>query len=130
MTAYPAGARKGLTMNSRLPMKNRLRVMIATSLLSAATGCQSGQSRIGYTNPSQPGPAIGRATGSIAGGVGGNVVGGLVGIGEGAATAGSLSFRNEKRIVRHWRTERTADGRTIQVPEDIEVDEFGRPIKN
>jgi hypothetical protein len=30
-------------------------------------------------------------------------------------------------MVRYWKTETTPDGRTIQVPYDILVDQYGRP---
>jgi hypothetical protein len=33
------------------------------------------------------------------------------------------------RVVRHWTTEETVDGRTILVPHDYLVDESGRVIK-
>jgi hypothetical protein len=32
-------------------------------------------------------------------------------------------------MVRYWRTEMTSDGRTIQVPYDVLVDQYGRPVK-
>lgn len=91
-------------------------------------GCASDQSRIGLTDKSQPGPAIGQAIGAGVGGVGGQVVGGVVGVGEGVAAGVKAPFNNSKRVVRRWRTETTADGRTIQVPEDIVVDQYGRPV--
>ena len=93
-------------------------------------GCQSDPSRIGVTNRTQPGPALGQAIGSVAGGVGGNVVGGVVGLGEGIVTAGSQSFKNERHIIRRWRKEKTSDGRIIDVPEDVLVDELGRPLSH
>jgi hypothetical protein len=48
---------------------------------------------------------------------------------EGATAATKSTFTNERRVVRVWKTETTADGRTIQVPVEIEVDEYGRPIE-
>lgn len=100
------------------------------SVVAAAslTGCASDPNRPGLTNPSQPGPAIGRAIGSGVGAVGGNVAGAVVGVGEGVVAAGKAPFDNTRRVVRTWRQETTADGRTIQVPVDIEVDQYGRPI--
>src|SRR5688572_11700356 len=92
-------------------------------------GCARDPNRIGVTNQRQPGPAAGRAVGTGVGAVGGNVAGAAVGFGEGVAEGASESFDNTTRVVRRWRTETTADGRTIQVPEDIVVDEHGRPIK-
>lgn len=94
----------------------------------ALAGCASDPNRPGLTNPSQPGPAIGRGIGSAVGAVGGNVAGAVVGVGEGVAAAGKAPFDNTRRVVRTWRQETTADGRTIQVPVDIEVDQYGRPI--
>jgi hypothetical protein len=102
--------------------------LLSASVVSLGTGCASDPNRPGLTNPRQPGPAIGRGIGSVVGSVGGNVVGGVVGIGEGAVVAGSKPFDTTRRVVRTWRTETTADGRTIQVPVDIEVDEYGRPL--
>ena len=94
----------------------------------ALAGCASDPNRPGITNPSQPGPALGRGIGSVGGAVGGNVAGAVVGVGEGFAAAASVPFNNTRRVVRTWRQETTSDGRTIQVPVDIEVDQYGRPI--
>jgi hypothetical protein len=94
----------------------------------ALTGCATDPNRVGVTSQNQPGPAIGQAIGTGVGAVGGNVVGGVVGIGEGVAVGSKKPFDNSTRIVRRWRTEVTADGRTIQVPEDIVVDAQGRPV--
>ena len=60
----------------------------------------------------------------------GNVAGAVVGVGEGFSHGASASFNNSSRVVRRWRTETTADGRVIQVPEDIEVDQYGRPLNS
>ena len=92
------------------------------------TGCVSDPNRVGITNRNQPGPAVGQALGTGVGAVGGNVVGGVVGFGEGVVGGAKVPFDNTTRIVRRWRTETTADGRTIQVPEDIVVDAAGRPV--
>jgi hypothetical protein len=93
----------------------------------AAGGCAS--KRDGrMVNTRQPGPAIGTAVGATAGAVAGNVAGAVVGAGEGFAGASATAFNSDRRVVRSWRTETTADGRTIQVPVEIEVDEFGRPL--
>lgn len=92
------------------------------------TGCATSRdSRV--TNPRQPGPAVGNAVGTAVGAVGSNVVGVVVGGVEGASNATKSTFTNERRVVRVWKTETTADGRTIQVPVEIEVDEYGRPIE-
>jgi hypothetical protein len=81
------------------------------------------------TDLRQPGPAIGAAVGTAAGAVAGNVAGAGVAATQAAGNAFAAPFTNEHHIVRTWRTERTADGRTIQVPVDTEVDEYGRPVK-
>lgn len=98
------------------------------ALLLGAGGCARDPSNIGVTNPSAPGPAAGRAVGAGVGTVGGNAAGAVVGIGEGVAHGASVPFNNTTRVVRRWRTETTSDGRTIQVPEDIVVDQYGRPV--
>jgi hypothetical protein len=80
------------------------------------------------TSPYQPGPQAGRAVGSVAGTVAGNVAGAAVGVVEGTAAGVSKSFDTTVRVVRQWRTETTADGRTIQVPIEVLVDEKGRVV--
>ena len=97
-------------------------------LVLGVGGCARDPNRIGVTNPRQPGPAVGRAVGTGVGAVGGNVAGAVVGLGEGVAQGASAPFNNTTRVVRRWRTETTADGRVIQVPEDIVVDQYGRPV--
>lgn len=93
----------------------------------AATGCT--MKRDGrVVNPRQPGPAIGTGVGVAAGAVVGNAAGAVVGAGEGFVAATGSAFNADRRVVRTWRTETTADGRTIQVPVEIEVDEYGRPV--
>ncbi len=79
-------------------------------------------------NTRQPGPAIGTAVGTAAGAIAGNAAGAVVGAGEGFAGASASAFNGERRVVRSWRTETTSDGRTIRVPVEIEVDEYGRPL--
>lgn len=97
-------------------------------MVALATGCATQPAETRLTNPSQPGPAVGYAVGSAVGAVAGNVAGAVVGGAEGATAAAKKPFTNERRVVRTWKTETTADGRTIQVPVDTEVDEQGRPI--
>lgn len=80
-------------------------------------------------NRSQPGPAVGNALGAATGAVASNVVAIPVGAVEGAVAATKSTFNNERRVVRTWREEKTADGRTIKVPVEIEVDANGRPIE-
>lgn len=81
------------------------------------------------TSRSQPGPQVGVAVGTAVGAVASNVVGVGVGAVEGASSATKSTFTNERRVIRTWKTETTSDGRTIQVPVEIEVDEQGRPIQ-
>ncbi len=71
---------------------------------------------------------MGQALGTGVGVVGGNVAGAVVGFGEGVVGGAKVPFDNTTRVVRRWRTETTTDGRTIQVPEDILVDAYGRPV--
>ncbi|MBP6506514.1 MAG: flagellar motor protein MotB [Opitutaceae bacterium] len=106
----------------------KLNPLILTASALLLTGCATNtESRV--TNPSAPGPAVGNALGTAVGAVGSNVVGVVVGGVEGATAATKATFTNERRVVRVWKTETTADGRTIQVPVEIEVDENGRPIE-
>jgi hypothetical protein len=93
----------------------------------AATGCTTHRDgRV--VNPRQPGPAIGTGLGVATGAVVGNAAGAVVGAGEGFVAAAGSAFDADRRVVRTWRTETTADGRTIRVPVEIEVDEYGRPV--
>ena len=78
-------------------------------------------------NTRQPGPAIGVGVGAVTGAVAGNAAGAVVGVGEGFSGAASSAFDSDRRVVRTWKTEVTSDGRTIRVPVEIEVDEYGRP---
>ena len=91
------------------------------------TGCYTTDERI--VNTRQPGPAVGMAVGTAAGAVVGNVAGAVVGAGEGAVNAAKVPFNTDRRIIRQWRTETTADGRTIQVAQEVEVDAQGRFIR-
>jgi hypothetical protein len=102
-------------------------VLIASAFLT--TGCTTAGRDARITNPNQPGPAVGHAVGTGVGAVGSNVAGAVVGVGEGVASATKKTFTNERRIIRTWRIEKTADGRTIRIPVEIEVDEHGRPIE-
>ena len=82
-----------------------------------------------HTSPYQPGPVAGQAVGYGVGTVAGNVAGFGVGAAQGAAYGLGQSFNSNYHMVRYWRTEVTADGRTVQVPYDILVDQYGRPVK-
>jgi len=90
-------------------------------------GCASPQEHT-LTSPYHPGPVVGQTLGTGVGVVGGNVAGAGVGFTEGVVKGAAAPFNNTTRVVRHWHTETTADGRTIQVPEDILVDAYGRPV--
>jgi hypothetical protein len=111
-------------------MKHQLKLALLALTAPALmlTGCATtNESRV--TNPSAPGPAVGNAVGTVVGAVGSNVVGVVVGGVEGASSATKATFTNEHRVMRVWKTETTADGRTIQVPVEVEVDENGKPIE-
>ena len=103
--------------------------------LAATTAIISGALALGgcatkrdgrVVNTRQPGPAIGTGVGIAAGAVAGNAAGAVVGAGEGFTGAASTAFDGDRRVVRSWRTEVTPDGRTIRVPVEIEVDQYGR----
>jgi len=115
-------------MTEQITMKTTTLVAAGMIILAGvvATGCT--MKRDGRAvNPRQPGPVIGTGVGLAAGAVVGNVAGAVVGAGEGFAVATGSAFNADRQVVRTWRTETTSDGRTIQVPVDIEVDEYGRP---
>jgi hypothetical protein len=88
------------------------------------TGCAQS-----HTSPYQPGPVAGQAVGYGVGTVAGNAAGFGVGAVQGTMSGVSQSFNPKYHMVRYWRTEVTSDGRTIQVPYDILVDQYGRPVK-
>ena len=100
----------------------------ATVLGLLGSGCASNPGSSGITSPYHPGPVAGRAVGTGVGVVAGNAAGFAVGVGEGLVEGAAAPFDSTTRVVRHWRTETTADGRTIQVPVDILVDANGRPV--
>ena len=105
-------------------MKNKLNLTVAAAgllLAGLATGCHSGRAY-------QPGPVAGQAVGMGVGTVAGNVTGFGAGVVTGTASGVSRTFNPSYRVVRTWQTQTTADGRTIQVPYDILVDQQGRPV--
>lgn len=107
-------------------MKTTSTLAILAALL-AVTGCSTS---VRVTNQNAVGPKVGNAVGAGVGTVVGNVAGAGVGVVEGSAAAvGDVFDPKTTRIVRHWRTETTTDGRTIQVPVDYLVDQQGRVIK-
>ena len=106
-------------------MKARRKISASLVLLSGGwllTGCASS-----HTSPYHPGPVAGQAVGTGVGVVAGNVVGFGVGATEGTMRGFAAPFNPDYHMVRYWRTETTADGRTIQVPYDVLVDQYGRP---
>jgi hypothetical protein len=111
-------------------LRSVLLLAVAVALVLATGGCASDPNNLGVTNPRHPGPAAGRAAGASVGVAGGNVAGGVVGFGEGVVVGAREPFNSSTRVIRRWRTETTSDGRTIQVPEDIVVDQYGRPVNS
>lgn len=107
-------------------MKTSNALLIGAAAIITFTGCRSTEP--GLTAAHYPGPAAGQVVGAGVGAVGGNVAGAAVGFGEGVAVGASAPFDTTTRVVRRWRTETTSDGRTIQVPEEIIVDKYGRPV--
>jgi hypothetical protein len=83
----------------------------------------------GTTSPYHPGPVAGQTVGNAVGVTAGNVAGFGVGAAEGVVHGVVAPFDPSYHMVRYWRTEKTADGRTIQVPYDVLVDQYGRPVK-
>jgi hypothetical protein len=95
-------------------------------ILMLGAGCSTEPS---YTSSNyQPGPVVGHAVGYTTGAVVGNVAASGVASVEGLAAGVAAPFDTTTHVVRRWRTETTADGRTIQVPVDILVDAQGRPV--
>lgn len=98
--------------------------------VAALCGCKTSDTAVRVTNQESPGPQVGNVVGAGVGAVAGNVAGAGVGVVEGtAATTRNVFDPQPTRVVRHWKTETTVDGRTIQVPVDYLVDEQGRVIK-
>lgn len=93
-------------------------------LALAAAGCNSEQTG----SPYHPGPVAGQVVGEGVGIVAGNAVGFGAGVVNGTVEGTKRVLDTRYRMVRYWRTETTSDGRTIQVPYDIMVDEYGRPV--
>jgi hypothetical protein len=108
-------------------MKSRR--LIVTGLVSLSSGLFLSGCESSHTSPYQPGPVVGQAVGYGVGDVAGNVAGFGVGAVQGTAHGVAQSFNPNYHLVRYWRTETTSDGRTVQVPYDILVDQYGRPVK-
>jgi len=116
---------------SKLKKAMKFYPLILTSLASLScglllAGCTS--TEYGHASPYQPGPVAGKTVGTAVGVTAGNVAGFGVGTVEGVAHGMAAPFDPSYHMVRHWRTETTADGRTIQVPYDVLVDQYGRPV--
>ncbi len=109
-------------------MNSQRLILIGLASLSGLlfAGCTS--TDYGHTSPYHPGPVVGKTVGNPAGVAAGNVVGAGVGVVEGAAAGAAAPFNPDYHMVRYWRTETTSDGRTIQVPYDVLVDKYGRPV--
>lgn len=103
-----------------------LTALAVTAGVLFSTGCTNTEG--GHTSPYHPGPVVGKTVGTGAGVVAGNAVGLGVGTVEGVAHGVAAPFDPSYHMVRHWRTETTSDGRTIQVPYDVLVDKYGRPV--
>ncbi len=106
-------------------MKNISNLTAFAGLLAlvAATGCHNSGS------PYQPGPVAGQAVGGGVGVVAGNVAGFGKGVVSGTVGGYNMAMDPSYHMVRYWKTETTPDGRTIQVPYDQLVDQYGRPVK-
>jgi hypothetical protein len=107
----------------------RFALFVAALLAVFAAGCASDSNSVGVTNQQQPGPVIGRAVGSGVGAIVGNVAGAGVGVVEGTSGGIHSAFDNTQRVVRYWHEEKTADGRTIMIPENYLVDANGQIIR-
>lgn len=98
--------------------------IVTSFVILSVTGCRSDY---GAGSPYQPGPPAGKAVGGAVGTVAGNVAGFGVGVVQGTTHGFGNVFDPQYHMVRYWRTETTPDGRTIQVPYDVLVDQYGRP---
>jgi hypothetical protein len=97
---------------------------IFSILALSVAGCRTDY---GAGSPYHPGPVAGKMVGNGVGVAAGNVAGFGVGVVEGTGHGVAASFNPDYHMVRQWRTETTSDGRTIQVPYDVLVDQYGRP---
>jgi len=121
---------KAKSFQYKMAMKSCFLILTGFASLSCGlllTGCSS--TDYGHTSPYQPGPVAGKTVGTAVGVTAGNVAGFGVGTVEGVAHGMAAPFNPDYHMVRYWRTETTADGRTIQVPYDVLVDQYGRPVK-
>ena len=111
-------------------MKGSSQLLVTLSVMAlccVGTGCR--EVHPSYTgSPYHPGPVVGHGVGTGVGVVAGNVAAVPIGFGEGVVAGAAAPFDNTTRVVRRWHTETTSDGRTVQVPEDVLVDSYGRPV--
>lgn len=107
---------------------NHLFLIGLTSVLSSLFLAACARTDYGGTSPYQPGPVAGKTVGNAVGVAAGNVAGFGVGTVEGVAVGMAAPFNSNYHMVRYWRAETTPDGRTVQVPYDILVDQYGRPV--
>jgi hypothetical protein len=120
---------KAESFQTKMAMKSYFLILTGLASLSCGlllTGCT--HTDYGGTSPYHPGPVAGKTVGTAVGVTAGNVAGFGVGTVEGAAAGMAAPFNPDYHMVRYWRTETTSDGRTIQVPYDILVDKYGRPV--
>ena len=97
--------------------------------MAAASLCAGCKTDYGNGSPYEPGPVAGKVTGNAIGTAAGNVEGFGVGVVQGTSAGIHQTMNPSYHMVRVWSTETTPDGRTIQVPQDILVDQYGRPAK-
>ena len=120
----------GVVQKIKILMKACRFILVGLGSLSSVlllAGCSS--TDYGGTSPYHPGPVAGKTVGNAVGVTAGNVAGFGVGAAEGVVHGVAAPFHRDYHMVRYWRTETTADGRTIQVPYDVLVDQYGRPVK-
>jgi hypothetical protein len=101
--------------------------LAAAPLCILSTGCREIHPDT-MTSSYHPGPLTGRAVGATAGVAVGEAGATVVGAVEGAGRGLAAPFDPTVHVVRRWHTETTWDGRTVQVPKDILVDKYGRPV--
>ncbi len=110
-------------MNSHHLILTTTGLLFSVMLLGGCTGAD-----YGGTSPYHPGPVAGQAVGTGIGVVAGNAAGFGAGVVSGTARGFVAPFNPNYHMVRRWRAEVTSDGRTVDVPYDILVDQYGRPV--
>ena len=112
--------------NTNVAMKILQLLFVGVAAASLTSGCRTDY---GTGSPYQAGAVAGKTAGASVGAAAGNVAAFGVGAAEGAGAGAASAFNPNYHLVRYWKTETTPDGRTIQVPYDILVDQYGRPAK-